>query len=226
MFISGIQKLSLLDYPEKVGCTLFTSGCNFRCPFCHNSSLVLNTAEHIPTDEIFAFLYKRKGMLDAVTVSGGEPLMQNGIEDFIKDIKALGYMVKLDTNGTNPTKLEKLIDDGVLDYVAMDLKNRPEKYSLTAGVDVNLEDIAKSVAVLKSGKVESEFRTTVVKEFHAVGDIAALTAFYRPHKYFLQCFKDSGELLCDGLSACSEEEMLSFEQEAKPFCGTVSLRGI
>lgn len=226
MVISGIQKLSLLDYPQKVGCTLFTSGCNFRCPFCHNSSLVFGTAPAVDTDEIFSFLKKRKGVLDAVTISGGEPLLQNGIEQFIAKIKDMGYLVKLDTNGADPVKLEKIIDSHLLDYVAMDLKNRPEKYDLTTDSKINLDSISASVAILKSGKVDSEFRTTVVKEFHKKGDIAALAEFFKPHKYFLQNFKDSGEIIRGGLSSCSEEEMQAFSAEASPFCGTVKLRGI
>lgn len=226
MIISGIQKLSLLDYPGKVGCTLFTPGCNFRCPFCHNSSLVLGTAPNIDLEEILSFLTKRRGMLDAVTISGGEPLLQNGIDEFIARVKSLGYSVKLDTNGTSPDKLERLINSGNIDYVAMDLKNSPEKYDATAGTHVDLDDICRSVSLLKSGKVESEFRTTLVREFHSTGDIAALCSFFRPHKYFLQGFIDSGELLCSGLSAYNKTETENFVKEAEPFCGSVSVRGL
>lgn len=226
MIISGIIKLSLLDYPEHVGCTLFSPGCNFKCPFCHNSSLVYGTAQPLDIEEIFTFLSKRKGVLDAVTLSGGEPLLQDGVEPFLRRIKDMGYLVKVDTNGTNPDKLLKIIKEGLVDYVAMDLKNRLEKYTLTAGVPLNIDAVIKSAEILNSGIVDSEFRTTVVKQFHEKGDIAALASRFKPHKYFLQHFVDSGDIIESGLSACDKDEMEAFKREAEPFCSSVEIRGI
>lgn len=226
MVIKGIQKLSLLDYPAHVGCTIFTSGCNFRCPFCHNASVVYGSAETIPTEDIFDFLQKRKGVLDAVTVSGGEPLMQKDIMDFLRRVKDMGFLVKLDTNGSEPELLKKVIDSKAVDYVAMDLKNRIEKYNLSTGVNVDVNAVIESAQLLNSGIVDGEFRTTVVKQFHQKGDIAALTEFFRPHRYFLQGFVDSGGLIGTGLSAYGKDEMSAFLAEALPFCGSAELRGI
>ncbi len=152
MIINGLQKLTLLDYPGRTACTIFTSGCNFRCPFCHNAPLVLTPAENpvIPEEEIFFFLNKRKGILDGVCITGGEPLLQNDIEKFTGKIKKLGYMVKLDTNGSNPERLASLIEKGIIDYVAMDIKNTKDKYGQTIGVDnFDITPIEKSVELLK-----------------------------------------------------------------------------
>jgi len=150
MIIKGLQKTTLLDFPGKVACTVFTGGCNFRCPFCHNASLVLHAGEvdEIPEDEFFSYISKRKGILDGVCITGGEPLLSHGIENFIRKIKSLGLAVKLDTNGTFPEKLEALLDEGLLDYVAMDIKNSKEKYALTAGVDKYPKAIEKSIELI------------------------------------------------------------------------------
>ena len=169
MIIQGLQKLTLLDYPGKVACTIFTAGCNFRCPFCHNASLVIDTSanETIPEEEIFRFLTKRQGILDGVCISGGEPLIQDGIEEFIRQIKEMGYDVKLDTNGSFPDKLIRLVEAGLINYVAMDIKNSQEHYGRTIGIeDYDIRDVHRSVKYLMSGKVPYEFRTTVVREFH------------------------------------------------------------
>ena len=148
MVIQGLQKLTLLDYPEKVACTVFTAGCNFRCPFCHNASLVIDTYKNkeIPSEEFFDFLKKRQGILDGVCVTGGEPLIQHGIEDFLRRIKELGYAVKLDTNGSFPDKLARIVEAGLVDYVAMDIKNSQESYGRTIGIeDYDLRNIHRSV---------------------------------------------------------------------------------
>ena len=158
MKIAGMQKLSLVDYPEKMCCTLFTSGCNFRCPFCHNAGLVVRPAEEIiPNDEVFDYLKKRKGMLQAVTISGGEPTLQKGLKEFVQQVKDLGYLVKLDTNGTNPDLLIDLVESGLVDYVAMDVKNSLSKYPLTTGIpDLDVATISASIDLLKHSSVSYE----------------------------------------------------------------------
>ena len=172
MVICGIQKLTLLDYPGKVACTIFTGGCNFRCPFCHNADLVTGKPEVTVTgEEIFRFLRKRQGLLDGVCISGGEPLLQPDLEDFIRGVRSLGYSVKLDTNGSMPDKLESLAEKGLLDYVAMDLKNAPEHYGRTIGAETyDVGNIDRSIRFLMGGEIPYEFRTTVVREFHQKAD--------------------------------------------------------
>ena len=171
--ISGFQKLTLVDYPGYTACLIFTQGCNFRCPFCHNSDLVIggNNANIIDEQVIFDYLDKRKGLIDGVCISGGEPLLQKDLELFIRKIKEKGYKVKLDTNGSKPKLLKNLIDNNLLDYVAMDVKNTSNKYALTTGVKTNIEDIKESIDILKNSKIDYEFRTTIVKELHTIEDI-------------------------------------------------------
>ena len=174
MQINGFQKLTLLDYPGKVACTLFTAGCNLRCPFCHNASLVINPdmSNGISTVEVLDYLKKRQGIIEGVCISGGEPLLQPDIKAFIKQIKTMGYFVKLDTNGCFPEKLIELVSSGLIDYVAMDIKNCKKKYAMTVGVDnFDITPVEKSVKFLKEGHVDYEFRTTIVKELHNVDDI-------------------------------------------------------
>ena len=172
MKIHGLLKLTLLDYPTKTACTLFTAGCNFRCPFCHNGSLVLNKAEEIPQDEIFAFLKKRQGLLDGVCITGGEPLLNPDISEFIKRVRELGYSVKLDTNGSFPDRLIELAENGLIDYVAMDIKSSPEGYSKAVGLkDFDVTPNDKSIKFLLTGKVDYEFRTTAVKGLHELSDV-------------------------------------------------------
>ena len=174
MKINGFQKLTLLDFPEKMACIVFTAGCNFRCPFCHNASLVTHIDDTLVyrEEEIFEYLKKRKGLLEGVCISGGEPLLQPDMEEFIIKVKELGYLVKLDTNGSFPDKLISLVNKGLIDYVAMDIKNCKEKYPLTAGVsNLNIEDIEKSVTFLLGGTVDYEFRTTVATGLHEIEDI-------------------------------------------------------
>lgn len=230
MKIQGLQKTTLLDYPEKVACTVFTAGCNFRCPFCHNASLVVDIPKEaaISEEEFFSFLKKRQGILDGVCVSGGEPLLQPDIEDFIRKIKELGYAVKLDTNGSFPNKLKTLVEKGFVDYVAMDIKNSPEDYAATAGISVpDIEAIRESVAYLKEGHVPYEFRTTVVKNYHTKENFEKIGMWIRgAEKYFLQNFVDSGDLICSKITGCDEEEMKEFLLTVRPYIPCVSLRGI
>lgn len=226
MRISGIQKLTLLDYPGKTACIIFCYGCNFLCPFCHNALLVTEKAESfIPEEEIFAFLKKRQGILDGVCVTGGEPTLQKDLKEFLGKIKALGYSVKLDTNGYKPDTLKEIIDEGLCDYVAMDIKNAPEKYALTVGREIEWDKISESVAILKGGKVPCEFRTTVVKELHSEGDIKEIAGLLKGDiPWYLQQFKDSGMLIGEGLSPYANEEMKELTESAKNIKPNTNLR--
>lgn len=228
MIISGFQKLTLLDFPGHTACTIFTSGCNMRCPFCHNASLVTGTAEENYTeDEILSYLKKRQGLLDGVAITGGEPLLHKDIGDFIKKIKDLGFAVKLDTNGSFPERLKVLIDGGLLDYIAMDIKNCKEKYSLAAGKDINVSDIEKSVELIKNSGIPHEFRTTVTKELHNEEDIISVARWLgEGEKYFLQQFKDSGEILASGQSAVHPDELNKFSAAAQKYGVLCETRGI
>ncbi len=229
MLICGLQKLTLLDYPGRTACTVFTGGCNFRCPFCHNASLVLDVKENvkIETEEVLSFLQKRVGLLDGVCVTGGEPLLQGDIKEFLGNIKSMGYSVKLDTNGYNPEKLREVVGEGLVDYVAMDIKNCKEKYSVTAGIDIDISKIEESVEFLKGCGIDCEFRTTVVKEFHDISDMKNIAVWLAgAKKYFLQNFVDSGDLIAPGLS-CVEKQLL---ENMKAVCAwhidRVEIRGV
>ena len=230
MRIQGLQRLTLLDYPEHTACTVFTAGCNFRCPFCHNASLVVDISEEpqISEDEFFAFLQKRIGILDGVCVSGGEPLLQPDIEQFIRRIKDMGYAVKLDTNGSFPDKLMRLIELGLVDYVAMDIKNSPTTYAFTAGVEsLAIESIEKSVSYLKEGHVPYEFRTTVVKHFHTEESFEEIGQWLAgTEKYFLQNFVNSGDLIGKNTRGCNEQEMREFLAIVKKRIPKAKLRGM
>lgn len=211
MEIHGIQKLTLLDYPEKVACTIFTAGCNFRCPFCHNASLVTHPdpENRIPEEEVLAFLKKRRGILDGVCVTGGEPLLQRDIEEFLVKVKEMGYQIKLDTNGSNVRRLRRLSEKKLVDYVAMDIKNAPDKYGKTIGIpDYDLENILQSADFLLHGDLEYEFRTTVVRQFHTRDDFAAIGRWIKgAERYYLQEFVDSGDLIGKGISGYSRSIM-------------------
>lgn len=230
MRIAGLQKLTLLDYPGITACTVFTAGCNFCCPFCQNGSLVRpGEAEEACTgDELLAFLKKRAGLLDGVCFSGGEPLLQPDLAEWMARAKALGYRVKLDTNGSFPGRLRALVERGLVDYVAMDVKNSPEKYAETAGLRLlDLAAVRESAAYLLSRPVEYEFRTTVVREFHEREDFLAIGRWIRgAERYFLQGFVDSGDLLRSGLHACTPEEMRGFLAAAREGIPAAQLRGI
>ncbi len=230
MNIAGFQKLTLLDYPGKVACTVFTPGCNYRCPFCHNAGLALPGRERqaIPEDEVLTYLEKRAGLLDGVCLSGGEPLLQKGLPGFIRKIKALGYHVKLDTNGSDPDRLGRLLDENLLDYAAMDIKNSPDRYGQTAGVPaIDTGAVIQSVELLMQGRIPFEFRTTLVKEFHTVEDIEAIGKWLRgAPMYFLQSFVDSGDLIQSGLHPVDEGTMREMADILRPYVGEVALRGI
>ena len=229
MHIEAYQKLTLLDYPGRTAATIFTHGCNFRCPFCHNAGLVVRPSEFtIKEEEVLDYLEKRKKLLDGVCITGGEPLLQKDIADFIRKVKSLGYLVKLDTNGTFPEKLISLVDKGLVDYVAMDIKNSKEKYATTAGISsLDIGAVEQSVAFLLEGKVDFEFRTTIVKELHTVDDIAAIGEWIKgAPRYFLQNFVDSGDLICSDMSATSRDELCKMQQKAQEFVLNTEIRGI
>ena len=235
MLINGLQKLSLLDYPEKLAATVFTGGCNLRCPFCHNASLVtrFSECERISEDEVFSFLEKRKGLLDGVCITGGEPLLQEDLADFIIKVRELGFLVKLDTNGTSPEKLDSLIRRSLVDYVAMDIKNSFDKYPVTVGIpDYNPAPAFESAKLLLRGSVPYEFRTTLVRGLHTEEDIEKIGRSLAGAKdYFLQNFEDSGDLVGFGrnmpevsLEGFSAQEMEHFKDILSQFMENVIVR--
>ncbi len=230
MIINGFQKMTLLDFPGKVACTVFTAGCNFRCPFCHNASLVTHIDEkyNMSEQEILDFLKKRNGLLDGVCITGGEPLLNTDIANFIGEIKKLGFAVKLDTNGSRPELLKELIDKNLLDCVAMDIKNSKEKYADTIGIAAfDITPIERSVEILLEGKIDYEFRTTIVKEYHTIQDIEKIGQWIQGAKnYFLQNFVDSGDLISGGLSPVSKDELHKMCTTAQDFVINSGVRGI
>ena len=232
MKIKGLQKTTLLDYPEKLAATVFLGGCNFKCPFCHNATLVIlpNEVDSISEDEFFSYISKRKGVLDGVCVTGGEPLLSSGITEFIKKIKSLGLLVKLDTNGSFPDKLESLLDQKLVDYVAMDIKNCKEKYAITSGINANSEYIEKadrSIDIIMQKAPDYEFRTTVVRELHTIEDIVKIANRIKSaKKYFLQTYVDSGNTIKVGYSAYSASEMLEILENTRKVLPVTNLRGV
>ena len=230
MNIQGFQKLTLLDYPDHMACTVFTGGCNMRCPFCHNASLVLRPGENPAffEEEIYAFLKKWQGILDGVAITGGEPLLQHGLEEFILRVRELGFAVKLDTNGSYPDRLAALIDRGLLDYVAMDVKNSREKYAATVGVaGFDIAPIEQSIALLRSSSVPFELRTTVVRELHSAEDIEDMGVWLAgDHKHYLQGFIDSGDLIKQGLSGYDKNQMQDLVNVLKAYIPKAELRGV
>lgn len=226
----GLQKLTLLDYPGKMACTVFTGGCNFRCPFCHNRSLVFlneNDSE-IDVEDIFDFLKTRNRILDGVCITGGEPLLHKGIRAFIERVRKLGLKVKLDTNGSNFNMLKQLVEDGLVDYVAMDIKNCPEKYAMTIGLEnYDLTEIEKSKNFLLEGKVDYEFRTTIVKQFHEPEDLKKIGEWIRGAKhYYLQNFEDHGTCIRQGLGEVDPDTLEKMKQVVSPYVEHIEIRGI
>lgn len=229
MRIDGLQTLTLLDYPGKVACTVFTSGCNMRCPFCHNASLVCGEVPpFMEKEEFFAFLKKRTGVLDGVCVTGGEPLLQEGLIPFLLEVKEKGFTTKLDTNGLLHDRLRAVVEAGAVDYVAMDIKNCKARYAETAGVPgLDLAPIEKSVQFLMEGSVDYEFRTTVVKELHNKADFNEIGRWLKGAKrYFLQSFKDSGDILSPGLSPMEKADLLEIRDRLRAEIPGVELRGV
>lgn len=226
MTIGGLMKLTLLDFPGKVACTVFTAGCNFRCPFCHNASLVKSPSPAMSEDEFFAFLKKRSGILDGVCISGGEPTLNADLVDFITKIKELGYSVKLDTNGSDPETLKQLTDAFLIDHVALDIKNSPSKYKLTCGGVNVLDRVRTSLRLLALSGISYELRTTIVRELHDDEDIREIGKWIQgAPAYYLQKFTDSGDILSEGMSAADDDDMERFLSIAREYVPTAKLRG-
>ncbi len=227
MIINGFEKLSLVDYPGFTAATVFTGACNMRCPFCHNAILVID-AKHQPIIEeqyILDYLNKRKGIIDGLCITGGEPTLQKDLDAFIKKCKETGVKIKLDSNGTNPETLKSLISQNLLDYVAMDIKNCKEKYSITANASIDLTKIQESIDILESSNIDHEFRTTLVKEFHTIEDIEKIAQWLDgTNKYYLQKFEDKGGCIQDGLHEVPLDEAHKMRDIAKEFIKHVELR--
>ena len=229
MDIHGLQKLTLLDFPGHVACTVFLAGCDFRCPFCHNGGLVLGGMAPLMDDAaLLDFLKKRQGLLDGVAVTGGEPLLRPDLPRLLERIKALGYAVKLDTNGGHPAALRALVSDGLVDYVAMDVKNSPAAYAATVGVpDFDLTPVMESATFLLSGAVDYEFRTTAVAEFHTDASFAAVAQWIAgAERYYIQCFADRDAVLQTGLHAPTKEQLEHWADIVRPLVPHVELRGV
>ncbi len=230
--IGGMQKVTLLDYPEKAACTIFTAGCNLKCPFCHNKDLVFlpENYSYFDPQEILSYLQKRQGILDGVVISGGEPLLQKGL-DFVRTVKEMGYLVKLDTNGSFPDLLKEYVESGLIDYVAMDIKNCREKYAKTCGMseeNFKLRPFEESVSYLLEGHVDYEFRTTVVKELHTKEDLLSIAKWIKGAKrYYLQQFVDSGNIIGGSIySAYNEQEMKELCEAVQMLVPVCKVRGV
>lgn len=218
----------MLDYPTKIACTIFTHGCNFRCPFCHNARLVVREPDLFDENEILSYINKRRGVLDGVCISGGEPMLQGDLFDFMKKVKDMGMLIKLDTNGYFPDKLSDAINSGLVDYVAMDIKNCKDKYALTAGLDnMDISKIEKSVDILMSGKIDFEFRTTVTRELHSPADFVKIGEWIKGNeKYYIQSFIDSGELIENSSSPLDMQGLEALKEAVLPYVPNTLLRGV
>ena len=230
MVFNGLQKLTLLDFPGKVDCTLFTAGCDFRCPFCHNASLVYrdDKSDTSTEDEILGFLKKRQGILEGVAITGGEPMLNSGLADFMKKVREFGYAVKLDTNGSYPDRLADVIEKGLVGKVAMDIKNSKEKYGITVGIpDYDIAPIEKSVDILINSGIDYEFRTTVTADFHEEDDFEKIGKWIKGAKaYFLQNFVNSGELIDGNVTGVSPEKMNGYLAVVQKYIPGAQLRGV
>ena len=231
MNIRGLQKLTLLDFPGHIACTIFTGGCNFRCPFCHNGGLVLSPEEvpEIPEDELLNFLKSRIGRLEGVAITGGEPTIQADLPEFLRKVKALGFAVKLDSNGQNPTMLRRIIEDGNVDYIAMDIKNSKSRYGETIGIpNFNTANIEESVQLIMKSGLPYEFRTTLSKELHDENAIREIGEWLRGCRaYFLQSYRDSEEILTPNIFHAPDKDTLAHYQEIlKPYIDNVTIRGV
>ncbi len=230
MIISGLQKMTLLDYPGRVACTVFLQGCNFRCPFCHNSGL-LGAAQDdtIAEEELLDFLRKRIGILDGVCITGGEPTLQPDLPQLLRQIKKLGYAIKLDTNGSQPNMLKQLAGEKLIDYVAMDIKNCPERYGETIGLSQMPAQIEQSIAFLLEGDLDYELRTTVVEEFHDDAAIEAMGQWLsrkgKAKRLFLQPYTDRDSVLRQGLHSPDAEKLRRFQAILAPYAEFVEIRG-
>jgi len=220
--------MTLLDYPGRVACTVFTGGCNLRCPFCHNAGLVQSpTAYQSAEGDVLDYLAKRRGLLDGVCVTGGEPLLQHDLAAFLECVREMGFSVKLDTNGTMPDRLSEILSRGLVDYVAMDVKSSPRGYATAVGCECDLATIERSMELIRASGLEYEFRTTAVKGIHTTADFSEIGAWLDPRDpYFIQSFVDSGNLLGKGVSAFDGEEMQAILQAVTPYIPHAALRGV
>lgn len=226
MKISGLQKLSLVDFDGHISATIFTAGCNFLCPFCHNSGLVYNLEENIEESDVIEYLNKRKNMLDSVCISGGEPTLNKDLPQFISNIKNLGYKVKLDTNGTNLEMIQYLVENKLVDYIAMDIKNSIDKYQITTNCTVDTNKIRSTIKYIMNSNIDYEFRTTLVQEYHDLEDIKKIgKLIHKANKYFLQHFVDNGNCIGDNLHAVNKETAEIYLKEIKKYVPNSNLRG-
>ncbi len=227
MRFGGLQKLTLLDYPEKVACTVFCAGCNLRCPFCHNKTIVCGDGDEWTREEILTFLAKRRPVLEGVCLTGGEPLIYPDVAQFLRQIKDMGYKIKLDTNGTFPYKLQNLLESGLVDYVAMDVKNSPELYSATTGAAADVASVEQSVRLLLQGRVAYEFRTTVTKTHHTENSLIDVAKWLaQADKWYLQQFVHSDDLIDPTVEGYTDDELRSLCEAVRPYCPNVHVRGI
>lgn len=226
MIISGFQKLTLLDYPTKLSAIIFTQGCNFKCSYCQNSDLIGKNDSLISENEIFEYLIKRRKVLDGVVISGGEPTIHKDLKPFIQKIKNLGFLIKLDTNGSNPKILKELIDEKLIDYVAMDIKNTFDKYEDVIKTKTNIDKLKESIEILKKSDIDYEFRTTIIKNFHDLKTIYKLCKMVSGSKYYLQNFEDSERVLDKELIPFSKEELIDIQKKVSSKFSNVYVRGL
>lgn len=230
MKIGGIQKTSLLDYPDNISAIIWTIGCNFRCPFCYNKDIVFGNVQPITNEEVISFLKKRKGILEGLVITGGEPLMHSDITDFCEKIKKIGYLIKIDTNGMYPEKLKELIDKNLIDYVAMDIKAPKTKYDKLTNVKVDIKKIEESIKIIKNSKLDYEFRTTVIPELLTKNDIIEIAKWLNgSKKYYLQQFKPIPPLVSEKLEDVvpySKKELTDILEEIKSYFDICEIRGI
>lgn len=223
----GIDKFSLLDYEENVSVVLFAPTCNYRCPFCHNGQSVLESHFQIPFDEILAFLKTRVGLIDAVVVSGGEPTLMPDLIDKIEKIRSLGFKIKLDSNGTNPGVLQELLSKNLLDYIAMDIKNSEAMYPETVGVkNPQMDKIKESISIIMNSRIDYEFRTTLVAEYHSKESIEEMAKLIKgAKKLYLQKFVDREGVIKKSLHPVEEVWALSYKDILSHYVSKVELRG-
>lgn len=228
MIISGFQKLTLLDYPNKLASIVFTQGCNFKCAYCQNSDLLsIKTEGLIDEKEIFDYLEKRKKVLDGVVITGGEPTIQPNLTLFIQRVKDLGLKVKLDTNGSNPEIIKKLLKEDLVDYIAMDIKTDFDKYGDIIKINWNMDNIKKSIKLIKESTIEHEFRTTINKNDHTIEDLRRICEYLGPDEnYYIQNFEQSDYVLDKSLKSFSKDELIRIEKKLKKGFPNVKVRGL
>lgn len=226
MIINGMQKVTLLDYPNNIACMIFTSGCNFKCPYCHNSSLIKQNKEGLISEkEVFDYLKKRKNILDGLVISGGEPTVQKDLIEFINKVKRLGYKIKLDTNGYKPDVLKEIIDNNLVDYIAMDIKNTFSKYNQIINIkNPKVELLKESIELIKNSNIDHEFRTTIIKEHHTLEDINEIIKIIGKSKYYIQNFRLSEDVINQSLNSFSDKELDDLKDKLKQY-PNVNIRG-